>query len=71
MGPLREMAGTPAVFHLTQLQFLLVFTARNYGDLSFWHWNSGGPGVGLGFLSPQGGPLQLRYLPDYLFILTQ
>ena len=33
-------------------EFLLVSAARGFGDLSSWHW-AGGPGVGLGLLTPK------------------
>ena len=38
VGPLREMSGAPDALHLTQPQFELIFTARIYGDFSFWRW---------------------------------
>ena len=36
-------------------QSSLVFASRSCGDLSFWHWNPGlgGTGVGLGLLTPK------------------
>ena len=36
-GPLRGMAGAPAMFCLTQTWFRLVFTARSCGDFSSQH----------------------------------
>ena len=44
------------------------FTARSYGDFSLWHWNPGlgEPGVGLGPLALQVGPLQLKYASQFL-----
>ena len=36
-----ELPGTTGAFHLTQPQSSLVFTARNHGNISSWHWNPG------------------------------
>ena len=50
---LGKLLGTPEVSYTDSV--LLVFAARSYGDLSSWHWNPGlgGPGVGLGLLTPE------------------
>ena len=41
MGPLRRTAWDSGNFCLPHPQFPLVFTARNYRNLSYWHWNPG------------------------------
>lgn len=64
MGFLRGiMLVTLAALLLSELQSLLVFTVRNYGDFFPNTRTLGwGDGVGLGTLNPQRGPLQVRYL---------
>ena len=61
MGPLRVMPGTPAAFCLSQLQSLLIFTARVVFTSS-----TGELDVGLGPLTLQGGPPQPRYPSQFL-----
>ena len=47
---------------LPSTQSLLVFTARSYGDLSSWHWNSG-----LGTWCGAGTPHSQNIPPEFLF----
>ena len=67
-GPFKRNTWTAAALYLIQPQFLLVFTIRIYGNFSSWilePW-AGELGVGLGPLTSQEGPPQLRYLPWFL-----
>ena len=50
-----------------QPQSLLVFTSRSHGNFSSWHWNPGLQGLcGAGAPHSSGGPLQLRYISQFL-----
>ena len=60
-GPFKRNCLDSGSFFLPQPQSLLVFTARSYGDLSFWHWNPG-----LGVLVWGWDPLFLRYSSRFL-----
>ena len=58
MSPSKSLCGPfkRNCLSLPQFQSPLAFTARNYGDLSSWHWNPG-----LGYLEWGWDPLLLRY----------
>ena len=68
MGPLSGMPGTPDILCLLQPLSLLVFTVRNYRNISSWQWNPelGGLVWGLDHLFLRGDLCNQNIPPDFL-----